>query len=111
MEIESCDSMEVKDETRHCSNLFDGSLSRNVKDNVCFVTKSNYKGWLEVKLAKTSLVTKVVLLSKANGSFVAFLVFKWDPKLSILLFFPQRSLSYFCRFDLFMQRPDNSPKM
>ena len=67
LEVASCTSMEVKDETRACDNMFDGSLSRNVKDGVCMVTKSNYKGWAEVKLAQTSVVKKNVLLSKGNG--------------------------------------------
>jgi len=52
-------------------NMFDGSLSRNVKEGVCFVTKSNYKGWVEVKLSHTSEVKKIVLLSKGNGEGLA----------------------------------------
>ena len=67
LEVESCTSMAVKDNTRACTNMFDGSLSRNVKEGACFVTKSTFKGWVEVKLAKTSLVKKIVLLSKGNG--------------------------------------------
>ena len=66
--VANCTSMAVKDYSRHCSNLFDGSLSRVVKDGLCFVTKSSYKGWLELRLAKTSLVKKIVLLSKGNGT-------------------------------------------
>ena len=67
LEVASCTSMEVKDETRACDNMFDGSLSQDVKDGACMVTKSNYKGWAEVKLAQTSVVKKIVLLSKGIG--------------------------------------------
>ena len=67
LEVASCTSMEVKDETRACNNMFDGSLSRDVKNGACMATKSNYKGWAEVKLTQTSVVKKIVLLSKGNG--------------------------------------------
>merc|ERR1712064_94193 len=69
--VEDCKSMEVKDDTRACKNMFDGSLSRDVKEGVCLVTKSNYKGWLEVILKHTSTVDKIVMLSKGNGDGLA----------------------------------------
>jgi len=71
LEVASCKSMAVKDKSRACDNMFDNSLSRDVKAGACFVTKSKFKGWVEVKLTKTSKVTQVVILSKGNGGNLA----------------------------------------
>ena len=68
LQVASCDSMAVKDITRACNNMFDGSLSSSVKEGSCLVTKSNFKGWLEVKLARTSVVNKLVILPKGDGT-------------------------------------------
>lgn len=63
----ACGSIKVKDSSRACDNMFDDSLDRNVKGGSCFVSQSNKRGWVEVMLAETTQVGRVVILSKGNG--------------------------------------------
>jgi len=73
LELASCTSASVKTQgySAACTNIFDGSLSRDVKEGTCFLTKSSKKGWVEIKLARYYLVTKMVFLSKGNGESLA----------------------------------------
>ena len=65
--FQSCESIKVKDKTRQCENVFDGSLSRKVSENLCFVSQSSKSGWIEVMLTKTSSVSKIAFIPKGNG--------------------------------------------
>ena len=70
LKMDSCSSSKVKGDSKSCSNLFDGSLSRDMKGGACFLTNNKPRGWLVVKLKKKETVFQIVLLPTAKGGCI-----------------------------------------